>query len=311
MRVAVLGTGALACLYASLLNEVAEVHLFGRWEAQKQVIRAQGLRVLDTHGAERVEHLKVSELIDFPNYFDLVMVLVKNYQTEQAAKDAKWLIKDNPEACVICLQNGLGQKQLLESYLPNHLIFEGVSYQAALIREPGLLFHTGVGDTVLPHALSKEIKNIFEVAELPTQYVEDTDSAIWTKLIVNAAINPLTALLKVENGYLLKEAYLVKLLKGLATEAASVAKAYGVKLLVKSVSDEVIRVVEYTAANRSSMLRDMEEGRPTEIESITGQLIRLGEEKGIHLPLSLTIYRMVLAASHGKATEISELKRLV
>ncbi len=132
-------------------------------------------------------------------------------------------------------------------------------------------------------------------AGLDSTFVSDVEPYVWSKLVVNAAVNPVTALAGVRNGVLLADAALHRRAELLAREAAAVARASGVDLPFDdpvSLLDDVVRA---TAANRSSMLQDLDAGRSTEIDAINGALTRRARALGIAIPENVRIVDEVVA----------------
>ena len=312
MKVAILGTGALGCYFAAHLHPVSELHLFGHWEDQKAAIKKEGLRYISSEGKEKRIPIRVSELQEFPHYFDLVLVLVKSFQTRQAAEEAVFILDQAGEnSRVLSLQNGLGNAEILEALLGKACVLSGSTNQAAQVPEPGLVENTGEGLTLLPEQTPQAILDLFRQAGIPLSIEKDMSRILWSKLAINAAINPLTALLRVNNGELNSSPLTQSLMKRLAQEVKAVAAALKIPLIYKDPGEEAIYVAEKTARNRSSMLRDIELGRQTEIAAICGSVIETGEKLGIKTPLNRSIYRMVKAAEGGMRYSLQDLAKLV
>jgi 2-dehydropantoate 2-reductase len=123
--------------------------------------------------------------------------------------------------------------------------------------------------------------------------VEDVQGLLWGKLVINAAINPLTALLEVPNGALLESPSLMEVIVGAAEETAAVAAALSVKLPFADPGAQVMDVARSTGENSSSMLQDIRRGAPTEIEAISGAIVREGERAGISTPINWTLWHLV------------------
>ncbi|NOH00892.1 MAG: 2-dehydropantoate 2-reductase [Chloroflexi bacterium] len=127
------------------------------------------------------------------------------------------------------------------------------------------------------------------------QIVQDTRSLMWGKLVINAAINPLTALLRVPNGELLSHPWTRKIMSALAREAAEVAQAERVHLPFSNPIEAVEEVARKTAKNLSSMFQDVRRGAPTEIDAISGAVTRRGEKHGIPTPYNRACWQLVKA----------------
>jgi 2-dehydropantoate 2-reductase len=128
--------------------------------------------------------------------------------------------------------------------------------------------------------------------------VSDTASLLWGKLVINAAINPLTALLRVPNGELLERPAARELLAEAALEATSVALKQGISLPYPDPVLAVQEVARNTAANYSSMLQDVMRGTITEIEAINGAIVKMGEHFGVPTPVNRMLWRLVKSLDH-------------
>jgi 2-dehydropantoate 2-reductase len=154
--------------------------------------------------------------------------------------------------------------------------------------------------------------------DMDVQLCHDIESRIWFKLFVNSAINPLTALYNIPNGRLLQAPQLMRVAEDVVNEAVNVAIKKGVthllpgneenmpdyrddaRIICKRAMERVRLVATRTAANRSSMLSDIDRGRPTEIDSINGYIARIGKELGVDISINRTLVRLVKAKEHPR-----------
>jgi 2-dehydropantoate 2-reductase len=225
------------------------------------------------------------------------LVLVKSWQTEHSAYQlADCLAEDG---LAVTLQNGLGNDAILSRTLGLGRVSCGVTTLGATLLAPGLVRSGGEGlVTFEAHPRLGVLKEMLRVAKFEVCIVENAEPVVWGKLIVNAAINPLTALLRVKNGELLAIPPARTLMGELAREAASVAEALGVALPFFSPERAVEEVVQHTADNISSMLQDILRGAPTEVDAINGAVIRTGEQEGVPTPVNRVIWSLVKALPH-------------
>ncbi len=297
MRIAILGTGALGCLFAGRLAPYAQVWMLGTWREGVAAVQRQGVQILD---ADRAESVPVSALDDpaAAPQADVALILVKSYQTERAAAWADQLL--SPEGIAVSLQNGLDNGSRLAAVLGRARVAVGVTFEGATLLGPGQVRHAGSGPTYVERretnvALVDAFVALLRRAGFEVHARAEIEGVLWSKVIVNAAVNPLTALWRVPNGELLSHPDRRALLAALAREAAMVAEARGVVL---PTPDPVARVEEAcraTAENRSSMLQDIERGRPTEIDSINGAIVLEAKRLGLSVPVNETIWRLVRA----------------
>jgi 2-dehydropantoate 2-reductase len=136
---------------------------------------------------------------------------------------------------------------------------------------------------------------LLKQAEFQVENVDDAGALLWGKLVVNGAINPLTAVLGVLNGELLVRPEARSLMGQLAEEAAAVAGALGIRLHYPEPVAAAEYVAQRTASNRSSMLQDIQRGRPTEIDAICGEIVRLGKQASILTPVNRVMWQLVKA----------------
>ncbi len=262
MRIGVIGAGALGSLFADGLARVAEVEVVDRTTAP---LRRETRPI------------------------DAALVCVKSPGTAWAADVALRILA--PSGVAVTLQNGLGHLDLLACVLGAARAAQGATSEGARI-EDGRIVRAGRGLTVLaPHpegraarAILVELARLLSEAGFRAQVVDDARVVVWQKLVVNAAINPLTALLRVTNGELARHRAAATA-DALAKEVAAVARASGVDISDADATLMWREVARMTAANRSSMLQDVERERPTEIDAICGAVAREGKRLGVATPL--------------------------
>ena len=316
MRIVIIGIGAMGSLFAGRLSVLADIVMIGNWPSQLSALQDQGLLLIHPDGAE--SRLSVSATNNYHEVggADLALVLVKGWQTAQVTLQVRQLLSSDGMA--LTLQNGLGNLEILAEVIGFHRVALGVTSEGANMISPGVVRHAGKGQTHLattPETTGKmaEIAVLFNAAGFETYLVDDADGLIWGKLAVNAGINPLTGLLQVPNGYLVEEPVARDIMCRSAEETAAVAMAQGIKLPYESASERTIEVAKATAANRSSMAQDLARGMPTEIEMISGAIVRYGLTFGIPTPLNEALLRLVNAQKKTGAwrTNISQLQPAV
>jgi len=139
---------------------------------------------------------------------------------------------------------------------------------------------------------ANKIAAIFNKAGIKTEIVEDVRSVLWTKLLINIGINAITALTGIKNGQILNLDVTKKLCRRAVEEGMAVAKAQDIKVRDDMV-EQVFRVAEATASNRSSMGQDVDRKRQTEIQAINGFVVREGEKLGINTPVNHTLTALI------------------
>lgn len=238
---------------------------------------------------------------------DLVILATKAPQARGAARGAASWIGDAP---VLAIQNGLGVADEVAGALPGSAVVTGVTYQGANVVAEGEVNHVANGPTRLGYAgrpadaLVEAVAALLESAGFPTGVEADVTGAVWGKLVVNAAMNPVAALAGVVNGEVARRPSLRVLVSAIAEEGAAAARAESVELPYGEAAEAALETARQTAANRCSMLQDMEAGRGTEIEYLNGAIVRTAEAHALEAPANRAIASLVrqVSASQGKGT---------
>jgi 2-dehydropantoate 2-reductase len=226
-------------------------------------------------------------------------VLVKATDTAAAASGLPTLL--GSDAPALSLQNGLGNIEALTAVLGADRVLGGVSSQGATTLGVGHVRHAGFGPTSLAEACgglaarAKTIAAMLDRAGLNATAYPDPAPLIWGKLIANAAINPLGALLRCENGQTVERPAARRLFVRLAKETGAVARALNVTLPFDDPVAHAESIARITSKNRNSMLQDVENGRRTEIDAINGAIARLGALHHVPTPLNATIATLIRA----------------
>ncbi len=292
------GTGALATLFAVRLAQAGfQVNMLGNWPNGLNALMKDGARLLLPNGEEQAFAVKASNhAADFAP-IQLAFVLVKAWQTEQVAE--RLINHIDEDGLVVTLQNGLGNKEALGLRLGLPRVLQGVTTTGAALLAPGLVRAGGEGKISLEaHPRAAEVQSVLQAAGFAVEQVADVQSLLWGKLVINAAINPLTALLNIPNGALLEKPHVHKLMQSLAQETGQVAQALGVKLPFENPVAAAEEVAKKTAENTSSMLQDVRRGAPTEIDAICGAVVRLGAASGVETPYNLSMLNLIQSFPH-------------
>jgi 2-dehydropantoate 2-reductase len=221
---------------------------------------------------------------------DIAIVTTKSQGTAWAAETAKRLLAKG--GTVLTIQNGLGHRERLATVLGDDRVAVGVIYVGAALEGTDLRT-TGPGRVELgraPHV--EELAALLHEGGMATSVVDDPWPAVWRKLVGNAAVNPVSALVGITNGELL-EHLASRIVDAAARETARVASAEGVPISDAEAITLWRSMAELTAANRSSMLQDVRSGRPTEIDWINGEVVRRGHRHGVPTPVNESLLKLV------------------
>jgi 2-dehydropantoate 2-reductase len=291
----ILGTGAMASLFAAhLAASGSKVRMLGTWVEGIEAINQNGVRLIGLDGDEQSYP---AEATDDPLECagsEFAIVLVKSYQIKRVAQQLSVCLSE--DGLALTLQNGLGNDTALAEVLGAQRVAAGVTTFGATLVEPGLVRYGGEGAISLGN--NKRVDSLAEVlikAGFVVELVENTDSLVWGKLVINAAINPLTALLKVPNGELIANPTARTLMGLVAQETKRVSSATGIDLPYQDAVAVVESVAQKTASNLSSMLKDVMRNSPTEIDAINGAVVRVGEAINVPVEINRTLWLLVKA----------------
>jgi 2-dehydropantoate 2-reductase len=290
------GTGALATLFAARLSASGHpITMLGSWENGLRTLQENGARLIDSDGTEFTYPVKTTNNPADCKDIRYALVLVKSWQTERVAGQlAECLAEDG---LALTLQNGMGNREHLAGTLGLPRVALGITTTGATLLGPGLARVGGEGViSVETHPRLGSLEAALTGAGFNVQVVSDADALVWGKLVINAAINPLTALLRVPNGELLQRPAAHKMMSVLAQEAAAVATAQGIHLPFEDAVRAAEDVARKTAANHSSMFQDIRRGAPTEIDAICGVITKTGEKIGVSTPVNRVCWHLTRAS---------------
>jgi len=291
VKVGIVGGGAIGLLIAFYLHKYKyDVTIYTRRQSQAKLLNERGLRYIK-EGREEICFVKAQPIEDRVEDADLLFITVKQYDLPQLISMHAWI--QNIET-VIFLQNGMGHLQMLED-LKNKNVLLGVVEHGALKHDDRTVEHTGEGKINLATwkgELGKAQHFICDSREgFLFLYNESWYEMLAMKLAVNAVINPLTALLRVTNGKLVSVEEYTNMMKSVFGEVKQVLQLPD----EKRTWENIVHISRKTAANRSSMLKDLEGGRKTEVDAILGYVV----EKGKSLNVPTTLCQFLLSAIKG------------
>jgi 2-dehydropantoate 2-reductase len=291
----IVGTGALATFFAARLVQAGQqITMLGTWNDGLNALRTHGARLLDANGDKHSFQVKAISDPREAHPIKHALVLVKAWQTERVAGQLKECLAQ--AGLAVTFQNGLGNREMLARSLSVERVALGVTTTGATLLGPGLVRAGGEGFISMEwHPALGPLEAALRSAQFNVDIVEDAQSLVWGKLVINAAINPLTALLRVPNGKLLEQPAARELMQALASEAAQVAAAEKIRLPFSDPVAAVEEVALKTAANHSSMLQDVLRGAPTEIDAICGAVVRAAQKHNIPTPVNQTCWQLVKA----------------
>ena len=290
-----MGAGAIGSLFGGFLAEAGnDVTLIAR-KAHVDTINQNGL-VIDGVSGKHVINIKaVTAASQLTQTFDLIILTVKAYDTAQAVAEAQSLLGN--DSVLLCLQNGLGVEKLASETVGTKRVLRGVTSNGALLKKPGLVTHTGKGQTIIgePYGKCIEKQSVAEIllqAGLPTKVSGNIEGDVWTKVLVNASINPFGALTGMTNGALVANSDLKEMMTKTVIEGKIVAEKFNIRFDQDPVC-LMVKTAEMTAQNKNSMLQDIEKQKATEIDFLNGAISCLGETKNLSTPLNTLLTGLI------------------
>ena len=287
------GAGAIGSFFGGLLSQRHDVTLIGRAE-HISAVKSHGLRVRGKTAI--IAKPRAATRVAQNARPEFVFVTTKSYDTANAMIALRPLAD---RAIFVTLQNGLGNAETIAKTARR--VVAGTTAHGVTFVGPGEIRHAGVGETVLGAWTRVDESNLVRLRDLladvgiVASVTSDIQTELWSKLVVNASINPIAALAEVPNGRLVRDKRLLGLIEDVCREATAVGKAEGAHVDEEELRHRTLLVAKRTAANRASMLQDLDRHRRTEIDAITGSIVRAAQRHRIPVPLNASLYALVRA----------------
>ncbi len=305
MRIAIMGSGGVGGYYGGLLAAAGQEVTFIARGAHLQAIRDKGLHVKSVHGDFTVSPAKATDLPGEIGALDLVIVATKTYHTDEAAQAIHPLI--GAETVVISLQNGIDAAERIGSMVGMEHMVGGATWLSAALEAPGRIGQysqfrrIALGELdgrITPRA--QAIASVLATTSAVIELVPNIKQLLWTKFVFIAAISALGGLTRVAIGEYRQIPEAREVLAEAMAEVAAVAKAIGVTLDA-DIMAKTLSFIDASAPDiRPSMQRDLEVGRTSELESLIGVVVRLGQGHGVPTPVMRLAYAL-LKPAHLKA----------
>jgi 2-dehydropantoate 2-reductase len=312
-RVAVVGAGAVGSYFGGMLARAgAPVTLIGR-ARHVEAINRDGLFIDSIHFQESVA-VSASTEIGAVRDAELVLFSVKTVDTEGTAKLlAPYLA---PDTIVVSLQNGVDNVERID-FAAGIEAIPAVVYIAAAMTGLGRVKHSGRGDLIIGQPLGNplpnhdgseselaEVATAFTRAGVPCRISKNITAELWEKLIMNCAYNAISALSRTKYGRIARDAGSIEVIKRVVIEAVAVGKAVGVQLSADAMTAAALRLgSEAIPEALSSTAQDIARGKPTEIDSLNGFLVRKGAELGVPTPVNQTLQSLVKLLETASSVE--------
>lgn len=286
MKIAIVGGGAIGLLFASYLNRKHEVILLCRREEQVRDLQQHHLTI-EAQATKRIEKVYATSKWEEINNVDLIILAVKQYDLQSMMTTFSKNI--NPQIPLLFLQNGMSHLQLLQTTPYEHIFIGSVEHGVSKMNDYHIQVN-GIGKTnlALYRGNNERIYELLDLKDFPFVFMEDYEQVLLRKLIVNAVINPLTALYQVKNGELLHNSYYHRCMSELFTEIIECFPQLNDMMI-----SDIEHICKITKNNQSSMYKDLLAVKKTEIDAIVGYIIEVAKENQKKIPLTTFIYHSI------------------
>lgn len=295
MRIVVFGTGGVGGFFGGRLARAGEDVTFIARGEHLRAIKANGLRVDSPDGDFLIHPAKATDNLSEVGETDLVILGVKAWQVPEAAREIKPLV--GPGTTVLPLQNGVDAVSQLVEALGSQNVIGGLCRIVSFVVGPGHIRHEGFAPTIAIGELDNsrteriaKIEEVFNHAGLDTTIADDIQVALWTKFLFIASFSGVGALADAPAGVVRTDPKWRGYIISAMDEIYALAHARGVNLPADSVAKVIGFVDGLPDEATSSMQRDIAAGKPSELESQNGAVVRMARESGVDVPTHTLIY---------------------
>jgi len=295
MRIAIFGTGGVGGYFGGRLAQAGEDVTFIARGEHLRAIQTKGLRVDSLNGDFVIYPAKATDSVAKVGAVDLVIVGVKAWQVPEAARAMKALI--GPTTMVLPMQNGVDAVPQLTAELGHGVVVGGLCKIVSFVVEPGHIRHAGFSPSIVIGELDNRrtdrilsIEQTLNRAGLETTVAANIDAALWTKFLFIASFSGVGAMANAPAGVLRTNPQLRAQMLQAMEEISALACARGVQLPPDVIEKALAGVDALPEDATSSMQRDIAAGKPSELESQNGAVVRMAHETGVAVPTHELIY---------------------
>ena len=300
MKILIIGAGALGSYFGGCLQKGGnDVTLVCRNREHREAIVSNGL-CLETNGETEnvlIDCISEIDLKDLNAEFEMVFIFTKSKDTYDALKSSEKLIKKSTP--LISLQNGIGNEEILQNF-SNKVIY-GCTTLPSDLKGSGLVSSSGTHLTNFNSILTADnklvlkLRDVLSTCGIYSEISVNISEAIWKKAIFNSAVNVICALIRGTPGEIAKSNELINLANSVANEGCEVAQKLGIKVSTKEVKSIISMSTTEHPDHKPSMLVDILNHKKTEIDSITGQIIRFGKKGNVQTPHNNVLFSLIKA----------------
>ena len=304
MKIAVIGAGAMGSIYGGHLSLHNEVYLVDTNPDVVRAINEKGI-TLEENGEDHIYSPKaVTDASSLPE-MDLVILFVKALFSRSALSGNRNLI--GKDTYLLTLQNGSGHEDILGEFVPTDHVIIGTTEDQGTILGMAHIRHGGTGGTNLgmlcpdSAGILPKLKDTFDLCGFRAKLHENIQQLIWNKLFVNVALSAVTAVLNVKMGFIAEDPHALAMSAQLLHEAVAVAHAMGLEADEEHLLEEIKETSKRVPEGITSICADLSNGRRTEVDTISGSVIRAAKKVNVPVPAHEFLVNMVHAMENRKA----------
>jgi 2-dehydropantoate 2-reductase len=288
MRIAILGSGGVGGYFGGRLAASGSDVTFVARGAHLAAMRERGLRIESPLGNLHLPSVNATDDPAAVGPVDIVLFTVKLYDTESATAMLPALI--GPSTLVIPFQNGVDSIDVLTKAVGREHVAGGTAYVAAVISEPGVIRHTAMNRLIFgpisgpPPASLEALRDACKLAGIDVTVSDRILIEIWTKFARLSVYSGMTSVTRSPIGVIRDDSELFAMMQTALRESIAVARARQIPLPESTFADALAATVALPPNAKSSMLEDLERGRPLELSWLSGAIVRAGEEVGVPTP---------------------------
>lgn len=298
VKIAVIGAGAMGCIYGGILSTQHEVHLIDTNRDLVKQIQSHGVRI-EYNGEESVYSPDAQTESGHLGQMELVLLFVKSMYSQAALESNKGLIGEH--TYLMTLQNGAGHEEVLKKFVPEDRVLIGTTEDNGAVLSYGYVRRGGRGRTnvgmLVPdqNGITGKIKEAFDICGFDVCIHTDINQLIWNKLLANASLSAVTAVLKCNIGFLDENEYAWRMAIALLEEGCMVASALGLRPDKEQLKQKMAYTAEHSKTGVTSICADLRQKRKTEVDMISGAVVRAAKKVGVKVPTHEFVWNMIHA----------------
>lgn len=298
MRIAVIGAGAMGSIYGGHLSQHNDVYLVDTNQAIVDHINKNGL-IVQENGQDVIYHPTAVTSTEGLEPMDLIILFVKALFSQSALDSNRGII--GPDTCLMTLQNGSGHEDILSQFVPEDRIIIGTTEDNGAVLAPGHVRRGGEGHTNIGMLVADSSNFLPRLADTLNAcgfhcHIHDNiQQLIWNKLFTNVSLSAVTGVLQVPMGFIAGNEHAWNITRRLIHEAVEVAHGLGLTADEAEITEKVRLTSENSPEGITSICADLRDGRRTEVNTISGSVVRASKKCGVPAPTHELIVELVHA----------------